>query len=147
MRGVLDLGLSHHEHPGSTQGKLIRQEFIMIVPESLTQESPVPGILQKVGGEVLERGEALLRGEVIGPKGPIFSGSQLEALYSAIPVYLPDEFGVCHCDGMEVLIFWLVPITHDEAHCVLNKGWRAFENQLITQQPDLCDLSRGSIEC
>ena len=55
----------------------------------------MPGILQQVGLGVLAAERPLLRGEVVGPNGPLLPGSAMEAFYLALPVYLPDEFAWC----------------------------------------------------
>ncbi len=131
------LGLSSTPLPSRRSGKPVRHEFMMIVPERL-REGPVPGLLQQVGLDVLASGSALLRGDVVGPRGPLFSMSTMEALYAAIPVYLPDEFGQFE----NVVIVWLVPVSRSEADFVASRGWPAFEDRLVDVDPDLTDVDR-----
>jgi hypothetical protein len=80
-------------------------------------------LLHQVAAETVSRGRAYLRGEVIGPRNPLFTGTELTALYVAIPVYFPDEFN--SADG--VVFAWLVPITTKEAVFVSVEGWKKFE--------------------
>lgn len=131
------LGLSSTVLPSRRSGKPVRHEFMMIVPERF-REGPVPGLLQQVGLDVLASGSALLRGDVLGPHGSLLAMSKMEALYAAIPVYLPDEFGQVD----DVVIVWLVPVSRSEADFVAARGWPAFEERLIDVDPDLTDVDR-----
>jgi hypothetical protein len=109
----------------------------MILHERLA-EGPVPSLLQQVGLEVLSSGEAVLRGDVIGPRGPLFAMSNMEALYAAVPVYLPDSFAQVE----DVVLIWLVPISRSEAKFVAERGWPAFEERLSDVDPNLTDVDR-----
>jgi len=134
------LGLSSVALPSRESGKLVRHEFVMIVPERL-QDGPVPGLLQQVGLEVMEAGSPLLRGDVVGPRGPLFAMSSMEALYASVPVYLPDDFAQVD----DVVFVWLVPVSQAEANFVAANGWSAFEDRLVEAGPDLIDVDRLSI--
>lgn len=93
---------------------------------------------------MVQRNLGLQRGQIIGPAGPLFGGSDLTALYVAAPSYLPDEFQIFHADG-HVEIVWLVPITDAEAAYVHTHGWPAFEEILEEHGPDLADVNRQSV--
>jgi hypothetical protein len=134
------LGLSTTALVSGTSGRPIRQELVMLLGDRW-RDGPAPGLLQQVGRELLGSGSALLRGEVIGPRGPLVPSSRMEALYAAIPVYLPDAFG--QVDG--VVFAWLVPISLAEAALVSREGWETFEDRLIAVDPDLTDLARSSV--
>jgi hypothetical protein len=136
------LGLSRYPQR-SASGKTIRQELLMIVPESL-RTGPVPGLLQQAGMETLTAARPLLRGDVIGPRGKLVSGSRMEALYVSLPVYFPDDFAVYQ--GEEpIMIAWLVPISAREAEYLSTRGWRAFEDRLTESDPDLTDIYRSTL--
>lgn len=137
------LGLSRYPLR-STSGKEIRQELLMIIPDDL-RDGPIPGLLQQIGKEELAVGRPLLRGEAIGPRGELIPGSAMEAMYAAIPVYLPDDFAVYEGDDGQVAVVWLVPISADEAIYVRTHGWRAFEDRLVENDPDLTDFFRPSL--
>jgi len=134
------LGLSATPLLSRTSGRRVRHEVIMIVPDRL-RVGPVPGLLQQVGLEILGSGSALLRGDVIGPRGPLFAMTEMEALYASIPVYLPDEFG----QHKDVVIVWLIPISRSEAEFIAEQGWPKFENRLTEVDPDLTDFDRASM--
>lgn len=113
----------------------------MTVP-AILREGPIPGILQDVALEARTAQLAILRGDVIGPRGPIVSGSEMEALYATTPNYFPVGFGTCSEGSIAIAISWLVPISHGEAHFVMNRGWSAFEDLLSETQPNLVDIFR-----
>lgn len=104
------------------------------------------GVLYQVAQLLIDRGHGLLRGEVLGPRGRLFAGTQMTALYTAAPVYLPGEFALCDTPAATVVMTWLVPITDAEAHYVAHRGWQAFEAELEAEDPDPVDLARSSIE-
>ena len=134
------LGLSEAVLASRRSDKLIRHEFVMIVPDRL-RDGPVPAILQQAAVDIVASGSALLRGDVISPQGPLFATSRMEALYAAIPVFMSDDFGACG----DVVLVWLVPISRKEAEFVEAKGWPAFENLLVDVDPDLTDPYRPAL--
>jgi len=138
------LGLSRHPLVSATSGKMIRQELVMTVPSSL-HDGPAPGLLQQISIEAIAGNRALVRGEVIGPRGKLFEGSVMEAVYVAIPVHLPDEFGVFRGEDGDIVIAWLVPISAAEAEYVARHGWRALEDLFMESDPDLADVFRPSV--
>ncbi|MCB0918705.1 MAG: suppressor of fused domain protein [Actinobacteria bacterium] len=128
----------------TASGSRMRLELLMMV-QADQADGPFPAILQDLAGELLSSGHAILRGDVIGPRGPLISGSDMQALYAARPVYLPDEFATAYEDGESVNIVWMVPITEDEAVFVADQGWSAFEDLLVERDPELTDFNRSSL--
>jgi hypothetical protein len=53
------------------------------------QPGNAAGILFQVAAALIASGRALLRGEVIGPRGPLFGSGPMIALYAIAPGYLP----------------------------------------------------------
>jgi hypothetical protein len=106
----------------------------------------LPSILQQVAVEAVRRGLAYLRGDVLGPRGLLFSGTTLEALYVSIPVYFPDAFATARTEKLgEVIFAWLIPITRSESDYVFSNGWHRFEEKLVLEDPDLLDVFRLSV--
>lgn len=139
----LTIGLSNSPLTSVRTGRLIRQELTMVVR---TQQGGlgVPSVLQQVASAVLASGQPLLRGDVLGPSGPLFERSSLEALYVAIPVYFKEAFAACDVPGVGSVIFaWLIPISRDEAEYVRVCGWERFEDRLADENPDLVDVFRA----
>lgn len=134
------LGLSRFPLPARRTGKRINHELMMMVPERL-RTGPVPGLLQQLGSEVITSGSPLLRGDVVGPRGSLFAESVMQALYAALPVYLPDSFAEID----HIAIVWMVPISRKEAEFVVRHGWQTFESLLVDSAPDLIEVARPSI--
>ncbi|REK75634.1 suppressor of fused domain protein [Paenibacillus paeoniae] len=139
------LGMSNERLVSSVSKKQIRQELIFVSYSTFGDEN-IPGILQQVGLEALKTNNAYLRGDVIGPYGTLFEGSELEALYVTMPVYFPDSFHTFDCVGdLSIIQAWLVPITFDEAIFIKQYGWEEFEDMLVKVDPDLINFKRVSI--
>jgi hypothetical protein len=102
-------------------------------------------LLHVVAGDVMRDGRALLRGQVLGPAGPLFPGSRLEALYCGVPVYFDDGFHELHSTEPPTVLMWLIPVARTEAKFVATEGWRRFEDALVEIDPDLLDLEREAV--
>jgi hypothetical protein len=138
------LGLGRYPLTSPDPDIEIRHELLMLAPESL-RDGVLPSLIQQVGEETIHSQRPLLRGDVIGPRGPLIPGSQMEALYVTLPVYFPDEFATCEEDDHTIVIAWLVPISAGEAHYIVHHGWADFEDRLVEQDPDLTDFGRQPI--
>ncbi|MFI6717728.1 suppressor of fused domain protein [Kribbella sp. NPDC050470] len=135
------LGLGRYPLRSTTTARTFRHELLLLAPNKLAR-GPLPSLLQPIGQACIQDGRALLRGDVLGPRGPLLAGSQMEAFYVAMPAYFPDEFATCEGPDGPVVISWLVPIAAPEAHYVARHGWEAFEDRLVEQDPDLTDFGR-----
>jgi hypothetical protein len=141
------LGLSHHVmHSSNGSGKRFRMELVMLFRESEGRRN-LPGVLQQAGTEALRHHHGLLRGDVIGPWGPLQEGATAEALYASVPVYFPESFHeYTPPDGtLPIVLVWMVPITTSEAAFVRKAGWGAFERELERHDPDVLNLRRSAI--
>lgn len=134
------LGLSNTRFVLSQSGRHIHLELLMLASPG-TPTDTVVSLLYQVGTAALSSGRPLLRGNVIGPAGPLAANSEMTALYVTMPVYFPDEFATYRGES-DVVIAWLVPISSQEADYVASHGWDAFEDQLVDQDPDLVDFMR-----
>lgn len=115
----------------------------MLAPPALRHDVVVSLLLQ-VGLMALTNERALLRGEVIGPAGPITEGSRLMSFYITSPVYFPDELATYAGPAGQVVVPWLVPVSDAEA--VARAGWEALENEFVLRDPDLVDLHRPPMQ-
>lgn len=139
------LGLSNFPLGASATTKAIRHELLML-SRTGSSMGVCPSILQQVGCEAINRDLPYLRGDVIGPRGLLFDGSSMEALYVAPPNYYPDSFAVYEEAGKAPIVMaWLVPITRPEADYVRTRGWSAFEDILVQENPDILDPARPSV--
>jgi hypothetical protein len=139
------LGLSPHVLRSPRSGRAIRQELMMLAPLA-PQHDVVVSLLLQVGAMALANDRALLRGEVIGPAGPIAEGSRLTSFYVGSPVYFPDEFATYAGPAGEVVVAWLVPVSDAEAGLVARAGWEALENEFVLRDPDLVDFHRPPMQ-
>jgi hypothetical protein len=138
------LGLGKIPLRARNADRVIRQELVILSRSNAIPEN-LPVLLQDVAMEAVQRNYAYARGEVIGPRGPLFQGSSVAALYVAIPVYFPQEFSTVEYDVGRAIFAWLVPITDQEASLINEIGWGRFETRLASQDPDLLDFRRASI--
>jgi hypothetical protein len=141
---VATLGISNIPLVSANSGKTIRQELLFMT-RGIYGDRNIPSVLQELELELLGTGNAILRGQVIGPRGPLFHDSTMEALYVTIPVYLPRSFQAYESQKQSVTFAWLVPITCAEQEYICDVGWEAFEDRLQELDPDLLDLRRESI--
>ncbi len=139
------LGLNKVPLTSYVSGKQIWQELIF-VSYSNSGNINIPSLLAQVSQIALDSGSAFLRGDVIGPYGPIFDDSNLEAFYVTIPCYFSDSFDAFKVDDKKTIIMaWLIPITSKEAEFIRQNGWEQFEEKLEELDPDLIDFKRESI--
>lgn len=120
-------------------------EAVMVAKKEFGDEN-IPGILMQVSDHLVSSCQMIFRGDVIGPAGPLFEGSILEALYATAPVYFDEDFHLFQpVPHKNVIVVWLVPITKKEAAYVEQFGWEKFEDLLEQVDPDLTDFFRESI--
>lgn len=142
---LVTLGLSNYSLSINDKSTHLRQELMFMFYE---EDGPrnLPAVLQQVGLEALSRDKAYSLGEVLGPRGELTTGSELEALFITQPVYLPDSFHVFRPVGDEpIVIGWLVPITVSEAAYIKIHGRLSFEDKLELFDPDLLNFNRKAI--
>jgi len=83
------LGLSRHV-VNLLEQKRIRQELLISANQSFSSDA-IAGLLLSLAEYVLQRGMALLRGEVIGPGTPVITDSTLSAIYVTNPSPFDDS--------------------------------------------------------
>lgn len=103
-------------------------------------------VLEFVARQLAEGREPLMRGDVIGPAGPLVPTTAMEALYVCQPTYFPDEVATFQVgDGAVGRIWWLIPIYAAEARVIEDKGAEFFEDLLVAEDPDLLSLQRRPV--
>lgn len=143
--GYCTIGLSSHDLECPLSKRSLRLEFVLLVRED-SRSLGIPNTLQTVGVEMLRSGVAVLRGNIIGPRGRLWPNSIFEGLYSTSPAYLPDGFADCELeDGRKCALVWLVPISRRECTYIASLGWAAFERALVDENPDLLAPDRGEM--
>jgi antitoxin YqcF len=140
VRTFATIGLGRHvvELPSSRQ---VRQELLISANEVFSSDA-IAGLVMSLAEHVLQRGNALLRGEVIGPAAPVVAGSTLAAIYVTNPSPFDKAFTEFVSEQPATVFAYLVPVAEGEAVLVREKGWLWFEEQLEEQNPDIWDLAR-----
>ncbi len=139
------IGLSDFPLRSKITQKIIYQELFISVAD-LEGYRNIPVLLVELGHQLIQSGEALVRGQVIGPReGSVISGGIFSALYVAMPAYWPDRFASCLTESKSVVFVWLVPITSSEAGFVRLAGWDTFENELSQADLDMCSIARREL--
>lgn len=150
FRGVPDknavtyatLGLSDHVL-SMPRGRTVRQELLLAVDNQLESEN-LAKLLAHVAVPIVEKHEAVLRGQVIHLGHPVMAGSACDALYVAMPAYFADGLATLQSSSPPTVIAWLVPLTSAEVAFIETHGWSAFEDVLEESDPALLDLQRPS---
>lgn len=137
------LGLSNHELHLAGGGSL-REELIVSARKE-TEIDYLGRALHGIAQDVLERHHALVRGDVLGPRGPVVPNSTLEAFFCIHPAYWPESFDLFEGPEFKVRFLWLVPIAKKESDFIANEGWKSMLDQIRAQDPDLLDLRRPSM--
>jgi hypothetical protein len=144
-RAFCTVGLSRHKFSPEAPTGPIRQELLILGPESSGSKN-IPAVLHQLASDVLRQHRAFLCGDLIERQNPIFQHKQFYAFVAAVPVLLPDDFAVYKDDtGNQIVFAWMVPITKPEAVFVREEGWSKLEDMFITQHADLVDFDRESI--
>jgi len=139
VRTFATLGLSRHVV--DLPARQIRQELLMSANEAFPSDA-VAGLVLSLAEHVLQRGKALLRGEVIGPETPLIAGSTLTAIYVTNPSPFDESLTEFVSELPATVFAYLIPITEAEAGLVRERGWNWFEDELERQNPDIWDLGR-----
>ena len=140
---LVTVGLSEREL-AFPSGASARQELLFSCYDRY-ETLNVQGLIGLVALECAHRNQALARGEVVGPSGPVLTGVRMEALFASLPAYTPDAFATCDATSPRTHFMWLVPITRVEAQSVTQKGWQSLEDLFVKEDPDLLNLDRPEI--
>jgi hypothetical protein len=137
------LGISEEVLPLRT-GRTIRQELVFSAHARFAFWN-LAGLVSEIGKELLQTKRSLLRGDVLGPAGPIVPGATLDAIYCGIPIFFPDRFHQSNATDPATVFVWCIPIATSEASLVRTRGWNYFEDLLEESDPDLFDLQRAPV--
>jgi hypothetical protein len=137
------LGLSRHQlHQFSEQA--IWQEQLLCAYKRFAPRG-INRLLYSLALGILERHHAPARGDLVGPAGPIFEGSTLEAFYFTYPSYFSDGIATFSDTELATVFVWAVPIAAAEVRFIAAHGWKAFEDILERKNPGLLDLGRSVV--
>lgn len=126
------------------ESKSVRQELVFSA-YTHTSSSLVVSFLMSMCEAILQRGRAVLRGEVIPLSFELAKKIGFEYAYCAIPVFFEDNFDSYDKTSPPTVMVWLLPIYKSEAEFIKEKGWETFEDLLEEKDPDLCSLGREPV--
>lgn len=138
------IGLSKIGSDSDGQDGRALTEFLM--SSSSREASSVMGsILAQVTKESLEDGRPPSLGDVLGPRGQMFEGSEMEAVYVRKPDHISESFCSFQVGENEVQVLWLAPITKAEAQYIRLHGAIDFELLVQQEHPDFENVKRKSL--
>ena len=143
MSTYVTFGLSHHKLL-LTGNKEVCQELMLTTLNNIPGDE-IASFLLRISDLVLSKHEGLLRGQVIGPGKPLFSGSSMNAVYASIPVIFDEGLATFKGSSPATVMVWLIPIYSNEAIYIDQHGWESFEDALESKDPDLWDVERKSV--
>ncbi|MEC5207226.1 hypothetical protein QF022_002182 [Vogesella perlucida] len=127
---------------GLPRGRKVRQELVISAHAS-TPANEIANFLLSCVEFLNERGDAILRGEVVNSPSLLIKGATVNAVYATNPT--PFGIGFSELSGAvpPVIFVLLVPITTNEELLIRSEGWSWFEDMLETQDPDIWNFYRS----
>lgn len=144
LHTFLTVGVSGHVLSQRVSDRPLRVELLVCVDKKYAT-LPWQEVLLAVAKGLIESHVPPMRGEVLGPAGPLFpeaSWSHATALLCSEPAFYPVEFSEVICDGTTIVFVELIPITSSEADWIRERGWSAFFDRVNRGEVDICDLAR-----
>jgi len=124
-------------------GVAMRQELLFACYDRFESWGPEK-IVAVIARVLMSQGNALSQGELLGPAGPLFPDSTLEAMYCTTSATFTEPLVVPGLD-VPISIIWLLPVTASEAEIVAADGVERFEGLLVQHDRDLLDLQRAGV--
>ncbi len=140
----LTVGLSRYRLRQPCSGTLVRQELLCCCSAEwshLRWEE----VLLSIAGRVVASEKALMRGQLLGPAGPLFPEEPdltVTALLCTPPAFFADDFAEYGPPDDVTLFVELIPVTNVECERVSSEGWSWFFSAADQGQIDILDLTR-----
>jgi hypothetical protein len=139
VNAYITIGLSDYKLQ-LLNGKTINQELIFVSNYYLDREK-ISSFLLTLCETMIIKNFGLLRGEVIKTNTPLFNGTELNSLYSTIPIIFKET--LWKNNNLSSLVFtWLIPVFNKEADLIERSGWKCFEEFLDDNEVNYFDLQR-----
>jgi hypothetical protein len=137
------IGLSNKvfEQPNKT---LIRHEILFSAYNRFRSET-IYQCLFNVLDFLFGQEESICIGQTFDYQISVAANSSLEAFLFYKPVYYKEELFIIKEIKPPVFFIWAIPISRNELGFIEKNGMVAFDELLGKHDPDLLDLSRGSI--
>ncbi len=140
----LSLGLASHVLKQKKSGSKVRQELLICIKPEY-EKLPWQDIIFSVGSLMMRDHNALMRGQVLGPRGLLFPERpkiKMTSLLCSYPAFFREEF--CQVEQMDIPTFFveLIPITTAESKFISEKGWSKFFDRIDNGEVDILNLER-----
>ena len=143
LRSYCTLGLS--VAPLERDGGTYRQELMFVAHDDIDRRR-IANFLGGFAEDILRRGRAMARGDVVTPREPVILGTLMNFVFVCRPLVLVAGGRVCLTKREPPIDFWwLVPIHDDEAQFARAQGCEALEFALSNSYLQLWDLRRPSV--
>lgn len=126
------------------RNRSVRMELVFAADKSCPGDE-IASFLRSFAHSIIARGEAILRGQVIGPSSPIIPEYSLNSVYVSTPNVYPKGFATYTGTEPPVVFAWLIPVYESEARYITINGWSKFEDILEEKDPDLWSLERQPV--
>ncbi|HBF10151.1 MAG TPA: hypothetical protein DHW71_07345 [Gammaproteobacteria bacterium] len=138
----ITIGLSGHKL-SQKSGRHIRQEILMTVDRS-NAFIEIEKTLFSVTSLIVNTHQALSRGQVLGPWGPVFKSEyqNITSLLCVSPAFFDDDFIFLDVSGETSAIVEVLPITTREAYYIKHEGWEKFFDDVNEGGIDILDYNR-----
>ena len=139
------LGMSQPTHLNGRNGYAHpKQEFVFCCYDQFS-DYPIPPLMAALAEHLIEAKQYLSKGMVLGPRGPLFEGSPLEALYTYDAGKISAGFDRVYNTSSDTEVLWLLPLTHTETKYIEEFGFQAFDDLIENTDPDMLNLERSSV--
>lgn len=139
----LSLGMSDHVLE-LNNFKRVRQELVFSI-YTVSSSELVVSFLMSLCEAVVNRGKAVLRGEVIPLTSELAQKIGFKFVYCTIPIFFDEDFCSYDSTTPPTVMVWVIPIYDAEADYIKEYGWESFEDLLEEKDPDLCSLERSLV--
>lgn len=126
------------------KGKKVRQELVTSF-YSISISGMIVSLLMSLCEAILDRGNAVLRGEVIPLSMDLAERIGFSAVYCTNPIFFDDDFCTYDETAPPTVIVWIVPIYESESAYIEINGWEKFEDLMEEIDPDLCSMEREPV--
>lgn len=117
-------------------------EFIFVCIAKY-DENEIASFLTSFAEYLIDRKKGVRRGDIISFDFTMTSETKMNSLYFTLPFYFDDDLQELQLEDKGIVFPLIVPVYHEEAKLIEEKGWKSFERFLEENEiNDLWDLKR-----
>ena len=120
-------------------------EFVFVCGSNFNQNE-IASFLTSFSEFLIEEKTSVLQGDILSFDFTLTSETKMNSLYFTLPFYFDHDFQDLHLEDRAVIFPLIVPVYHQEALLIREKGWNSFEDFLEENDVDnLWDLNRDPL--